>query len=363
MLESPTFPVDVTMLKVRDVFRRFWPYTRPVRPWLWLSLVFVGLMPALSAAGVWLFKVLVDEVIVPRRMDRFPMLACAFLGLTVVSAGASIIDRYLSAWIAERFLLDLRVRLFDHVLGLSSTFFDRRSLGDTMSRLTSDVATIEALVLAGITSVMSNSIKIAIFAGVLFYLQWQMALLALVSAPAFLFAARYFSKRAKQIAREQRRRAGKISSVAEESLGNAALVQAYNRESAETERFRLEGLGSFKAQLSATKLRGLFSGLMDLLEVVGTLLVVGFGVWQLSRGTITLGGLLVFLAYMSMLMSPIRRFGRLSNSVSAASASAERIAELLEQRPAVAAHTMQYRLGRATGTVAFNRVAFTYPGS
>src|ERR671938_2179204 len=118
MFGSQTSPLDVQMLSLRDVFRRFWPYTKPVRPWLWLSLVFVGLMPALSAAGVWLFKVLVDEVIVPRRMDRFPMLACAFLGLTVVSAGASMIDRSLSTWIAETFLLDLRVRLFDHVLGL-----------------------------------------------------------------------------------------------------------------------------------------------------------------------------------------------------------------------------------------------------
>jgi ATP-binding cassette, subfamily B, bacterial len=363
---EPAPPADGTPetppIGVRDLFHRFWPFTRPVRGRLWLSLVFVGLIPVLDAAGVWLFKVLVDEVLVPQNLRLFPVLALAFVGITIVSAVVSILDRYLSTWIGERFLLDLRTRLFSHVQGLSANFFDRRSLGDTLSRLTSDIATIEGLVLSGVTSVVSNGLKIVVFAGVLFYLQWQMALVALVTAPFFLVSARFFARRIKQISREQRRRAGAISSVAEESLGNAVLVQAYNRQLVEVDRFHDEGLGSFTAQLSATRLRGYFSGLMDLLEVVGVLLVVGFGVWQLAAGRITLGGLLVFLAYMSLLMSPIRRFGRLSNSISAATASAERIVELLDQRPAVSESVRAQRLARAHGEVEFAFVTFCYPG-
>lgn len=330
---------------------------------LWVSLVFVGLVPALDAAGVWLFKLLVDDVLMVRDLSMFPPLAAAFVGLTLVSGAVSMADGYLSTWIGERFLLDLRERLFDHVQGLSSNFFDRRSLGDTLSRITSDVATIEAVVLSGLTSAVSNSLKIAVFAGILFYLQWQMALLALVTAPFFLISARFFSRRIKQISREQRRRVGALTAVAEESLGNAVLVQAYNRQKAESARFRTESVGGFRAQLSATRWRGIFSALMDLLEVVGVLLIVGFGVWQLTLGTITLGGLLVFLAYTSLLMSPIRRFGRLANSMAAAGASAERLIELFDQRPAVPVVSQPHRLGRATGIVAFSRVTFTYPGS
>jgi ATP-binding cassette, subfamily B, bacterial len=345
------------------VFRRFWPYTRPVRLVLWLSMVFAVLVPLLDAAGVWLFKLLVDDVLMARDLARFPPLAAAFVGLTLISSAVSMADGYVSTWIGERFLLDLRERVFDHVQGLSSNFFDRRSLGDTLSRITSDVATIEAVVLSGLTSVVSNSLKIVIFAGVLFYLQWQMALLALVTAPFFLISARFFSRRIKEISREQRRRVGALTSVAEESLGNAVLVQAYNRQRAESARFRREGLGGFRAQLSATRWRGFFTALMDLLEVVGVLLIVGFGVLQLTLGTITLGGLLVFLAYTSLLMSPVRRFGRLANSMAAAGASAERLIDLLDELPAVPVVPRPHRLGRATGIVAFSGVTFTYPGS
>jgi len=326
-------------------------------------MVFVGLVPAADAAGVWLFKLLVDDVLVARDLGAFPPLAIAFVGLTLVSGCVSMADGYLSTWIGERFLLDLRGEVFNHVQGLSSTFFDRRGLGDTLSRITSDVATIETVVLSGLTSVISNSLKIVVFGAVLFVLQWQMALLALLTAPFFLVVSRFFARRIKEISREQRRRVGALTSVAEESLGNAVLVQTYNRQKAENARFRREALGSFHAQLSATCWRGLLTALLDIIEVVGVLLIIGFGAWQLTLGAITLGGLLVFLAYTSLLMSPVRRLGRLANSVASAGASAERLIELLDQRPAVVVATRPRRLDRASGTVDFSHVTFSYPGS
>jgi ATP-binding cassette, subfamily B, bacterial len=220
-------------------------------------------------------------------------------------------------------------------------------------------------VLSGVTRTLSYGVEIVLFTGALFYLNWQLALASMIAAPAFALGARYFSARIKDASREQRRRSGSVTAVAEESLSNAALVQAYDRRAAETQRFHRENLGRFAAEMAATRLEALFRPLIELLEVVGVVLVVGVGVWALQHDRITLGGLLVFVTYLTRLYSPIRGAGRLSNTVYAASASAERIIDLLNHQPDVrdAADARIVRPGEARGSVVFDAVTFTYPGA
>lgn len=349
-------------VRLADIFRRFWPDVRPFRGWLALSLLLVPVAAALDAAGLWLFKILVDDVLTPRDYNLFPALAAAFVGITVVSGLVSFADGYLSTWVAERFLLNLRGRVFRHLQRLSLSFFERRALGDTISRLTSDITAIERLVLAGVARFVSYTFRIALYTGLLLYLSWRLAVVSLLAAPLFLLLARYFSGRIRTVAREARRRSGSITAVAEESLGNLMLTQAYNQEEAEADRFHRESLGSFQAEIRASRLSGLFAAVIDLLETVGVLIVVGVGVGELAQGRITLGGLLVFLAYLAQLYRPIRGFGRLSNTAASASASAERIIDLLDQRPDVRTPAHPVPLPRAQGVLTFDNVSFTYPG-
>jgi ATP-binding cassette, subfamily B, bacterial len=318
-----------------------------------------------DTAQIWMFKLLIDDVLVPRSFHAFPPIAAAYLGIAIVQGVGSFSDDVLSTWLGERFVLDLRTRVFDHLHRLSVDFFDRRQLGDTLSRLTGDIDAIEQLVLSGVTRTLSYGVEIVLFTGALFYLNWQLALASMIAAPAFALGARYFSARIKDASREQRRRSGSVTAVAEESLSNAALVQAYDRRAAETQRFHRENLGRFAAEMAATRLEALFRPLIELLEVVGVVLVVGVGVWALQHDRITLGGLLVFVTYLTRLYSPIRGAGRLSNTVYAASASAERIIDLLNHQPDVrdAADARIVRPGEARGSVVFDAVTFTYPGA
>ena len=312
-----------------------------------------------------MFKLLIDDVLVPRNFHAFPPIAAAYLGIAMVQGVGSFSDEVLSTWLGERFVLDLRTRVFDHLHRLSVDFFDRRQLGDTLSRLTGDIDAIEQLVLSGVTRTLSYGAEIVLFTGALFYLNWQLALASMIAAPAFALGARYFSARIKDASREQRRRSGSVTAVAEESLGNAALVQAYDRRAAETQRFHRENVGRFAAEMAATRLEALFRPLIELLEVVGVVLVVGVGVWALQHDRITLGGLLVFVTYITRLYSPIRGAGRLSNTVYAASASAERIIDLLDHQPNVrdATDALTVPPGEARGSVVFDAVTFTYPGA
>ena len=347
---------------VREIFRRFWPDARPYRRWLWLTLLFVALGPALETATIWLFKRLVDEVLVPRDFAPFGAIALAYLGLTALGGVLGFCDDYLSTWVGEHFLLDLRTRFFRHLHGLSLHFFEERRLGDVMARLTGDIGAIEGLVLSGVAAAVAQVLRLLFFGGALFYLQPRLAMVSLLVTPLFWLVARRLAGRIKAASREKRRRSGAISAVAEESLANATLVQAYNRQDAEVARFHRENLGSVAAQLASTRLKASFTPLVDLSELAGVLLVIGVGTWELAAGRLTLGGLLVFLAFLNRLYGPIRGLSRLTTSVYAASASAERIIEFLDQRPAVAERPDALALPRARGHLAFEGVAFRYPG-
>ena len=222
-----------------------------------------------------MFKLVVDDVLVPRDFDPFIPLALAYVGLTVAGGFVDFLDDYLTTWTGERFLLRLRTSVFGHLQSLGLDFFERRRLGDLISRLTGDVSSIETLVLSGIVDALSYALRIAFFTAALFYLQWDLALVSLTVAPLFFFLARRFTKRIKTASREKRRRSGSISAVAEESLGNAPLVQAYNRQDAEVERFHRENRGSFAATMAATRLKATFTPLVDLIELLGALIVNG----------------------------------------------------------------------------------------
>src|SRR3954449_8220977 len=348
---------------VREIFRRFWPYARPYRRWLWVTAVFIVVMPAIETATIWLFKVVVDDVLVPRDFGPFVWIALGYVGLTLLGGLVSFADDYLSTWIGERFLLRLRTDFFRHVQNLSLDFFERSRLGDVLSRLTNDIAAIENFVLSGVADALSYALRIAFFLGALFYLQWDLALVSLFVAPLFWLAARHFSRLIKHASREKRRRSGSIGAVAEESLANAPLVQAYNRQESEVARFHRENLGSFHATMASTRLRALFTPLVDLIELLGALEVIGMGTWELSRHRLSLGGLLVFTAYLAQMYGPIRRLGRLTNGLYAASASAERVIELLDEEPSVKEVSRPARLGRARGEVELDEVSFRYAGA
>ncbi|MEV0179900.1 ABC transporter ATP-binding protein [Streptomyces sp. NPDC050625] len=350
-------------LPPREVFRRFWPYTRGRRRWLVPVVLFSLIGPLADAAELWLFKIVVDDVLVPRDLRPFIWIAPTYLGLVVASGALRFADDVTSTWVGERFLLAVRADVFRHVQGLSLGFFERRRLGDVLSRVTGDVDAVETFMLSGVADGLYYVVRLGVFVGLLFYLRWDLTLLALFIVPLFWRAARHFSRLIKEASRERRRRSGSLSAVAEESLGNVTLVQAYNRQDWEERRFEQESLGRFHATMASARIHAVYGSLVEVIEVAGGLAVMGLGTWKLAQGQLTLGGLLVFLALIGKLYSPIRGLSRLGNTFYAASASAERIIELLDQRPQVVEAADARPIGRARGDIELDGVSFRYPGT
>ncbi|MCW2706011.1 MAG: putative transporter ATP-binding protein [Blastococcus sp.] len=368
-LVRPDTPEDEGLVEaaptvmVREVYRRFWPYARPLRWWLLISVLLASAGLLLQGLSVWLSKVLVDEVLVPRNFAAFPPLAGAYVGIALATGAIGFVGDYVAAWTGENFLHRLRTAVFTHLQTLSVGFFDRRRLGDIISRLTSDIVAIEGVVLSGVAGLVISVLRILLFGGVLFVLDWQLALISLIVAPLLWVTARSFSRRIKLASGEVRRRSGSIATVVEESLGNAPMVQAYGREQAEVRRFTGQSRASVAATLRAERIGGLFTPLIDLVQVLGVITIVGVGAWQLAADRITLGELLAFLLYLSMLYGPLSGLGHMSTGLFAAAAGGERILELLDEQPEVRRPAHPVPLGRAVGLIEVEDVGFRYPGT
>lgn len=348
---------------MREIFRRFWPDARPYRGFFLLTLVFVALGPALQAVEIYLYKILVDDVLVPRDFEPFLWLAAAYIGLNLAGGILGFFDDYMSTWVTENFLLKLRTRVFGHLLRQSPDSLDRRKLGDVLARLSGDVNAIETFIFSGIQDGLSQGLKLIFFTGALFFIDPLLAALSLIAAPFFWFVARRFSRIIKEISREKRRRSGSLNSVAEQSLSNLALVQTSNRGADELERYEGEGRAKVEASLASTKVNSLFSPLVDLIELIGAMVVVGAGVWALSSGRLTLGSLLVFLTYLTQLYGPVRSLSSLINDLFSASAGAERIIELLDEDPAVTDRPGATALQDLKGHIEFDSVSYKYEGA
>jgi ATP-binding cassette, subfamily B, bacterial len=354
---------EAPQIPVREIFRRFWPDARPYRRWIPVGLLLIALGAAIETAEIWMFKLVVDEVLVPGELDPLVWIVALYVGFTITSGLISFADDYLATWLGERFLQRMRRRLFSHVQKLSLDVLDRRRLGDVIARLTGDVQAIESFVLAGVADGLSALLRIVFFTGALIYLDWRLALVAIVVTPLFLYVARRFSRLIKHASREKRRRSGSLSAVAEESLANLMLVQASNRQDAELERFERENEGIIEAELASTRIRGLFSPLVDLIELLGVMFVIVLGTVAVTSGDLTIGGLLVFITYLTQLYGPVRDLSSLSNTIFKAAAGAERVIELLDEQPRIVDRPGAVHVPRARGVIELDEVTFTYPGA
>jgi ATP-binding cassette subfamily B protein len=355
--------VDVAAsLRLVDIARRFWPRLRPLRGWLVLGLLLLTAAPLIAVAEAVLYQRLVDDVLVPAAFEPLLVLALLYIGLNVASGVVSGADDYLATYVSQRFLVDLRRDVFSHVLSLPAATHDRRRLGDTLTRLTSDVAAVERFMVSQVSEGVGALVRLLVLVGALVWMDWQLALASFVVAPLFWWVSTRFARLTRDVSRERRRRGGSLGSVTEEALGNAALVQSYGREEQAVATYDGHNRAIAGAELAASRIRALFLPLVDLAELVGVLLVVGLGVWSLASDRLTLGGLLAFLALLMQCFGPVRTLADLVPALYSASAGVERVVELLDE-PAGGDRADATPLPRGPGALSVREVSYAYAGA
>ena len=348
-------------LTLTQVARRFAPRLKPLKWWIVLSLGLLGLTPLLEVAEIWLFEKLVDDVLVPANWEPLLVFAVIFVGLNLLSAVISGLDDYVTTFVSGRFLLSLRTDTFRHVLALPLHVHERRRLGDVMSRLTDDVGEVEDFMIGQFAGAVDAVVRLVVFGTALVVMQWNLALASFIVIPLFWWIAQSFSRYVRRLSRERRRRGGSLAAVTEEHLASGALVQSYNREADALTAYHRQNRAIFRAELASSRVRALFLPLADLTELLGTLVVLGLGVWAMQEGQLTLGGLLAFLTLLMQCYKPVRDLADMVPDLYSATAGIERLVELLDEdvpqdRPGAV------ELRDPKGYVVLAGVAARYPG-
>ncbi|MEV2216374.1 ABC transporter ATP-binding protein [Streptomyces sp. NPDC050997] len=351
------------MREVREAFGRFWPLTRGDRKWLAVIVACVVVSALAETASILLFAQLTDNALKAGSLAAFWGPAGGWLGVAVLGALVGYLGNSLATWTAERFVLRLRANVFRHVQDLPPHFFQQHRRGDLVERLTGDVEAIEQMVVSGVVGTVSAAFSAVFYAAAAFWLRWDLALATFVLAPLFLLAARRFSGRIREAARDERVADGAITSVVEESLGNVVLTQAYNRRGDEEERLDREARAWMRASVRGARLSEMYEQFVEVVETLCVLTIIGLGVWEISAGRMTLGQLLAFAAFVGYLYPPIRNLGQLGLTLTAATAGAQRLGEILDTRPSVADPAEPVGRWPVRGWVGFHGVSFRYPGA
>ncbi|MFI0906658.1 ABC transporter ATP-binding protein [Streptomyces sioyaensis] len=350
----------------KEAVRRFWPLTRGDRRWIVLVCLSAVVAALAETAAILLFAELTDNALQKGSVSAFWGPAGLWLGVAVLGAIVGYLGNSLAAWTAERFVMRLRARVFAHLQELPPHFFQRNRRGDLVERMTGDVDAIEQLVVSGLVQAVTAGFGIIFYAGAALWLRWDLALATFALAPLFWIAASRFTGRVKEVSRRERVADGAITSVVEEGLVNVVLTQAYNRQRDEQERLRREARRWLRASVTSARLDELYGQLVEVLETLCVLAIIGLGAWEISAGRMTLGQLLAFAAFIGYLYPPIRGLGQLGLTVTEATAAGERLLEILDAPPAVTdpeASAIVPAPKRAVGAVEACRVGFHYPGN
>jgi ATP-binding cassette subfamily B protein len=271
----------------------------------------------------------------------------------------SYVQTYLTGWVGERILADLRNDLFEHLQRLSLGFYERNRAGVIISRLTNDVEAIDQLVTDGVTSLVQNTLTLVGTAVLLFVLDWRLALATLAVIPLMSAATIVFRIRSARAYSAVRERLGLVTATLAEDIAGMRVVQAFTRERANTDRFRDVAESYRESNMETVVLNGLYFPFVDLLSTVALGIVLLYGGHLYFSGLVTIGTLFAFMLYVQNFFDPVQQLSQLYNTFLSATAALDKIMDVLDEQPEVRDRGAR-ELPEVAGHVRFESVRFGY---
>jgi ABC-type multidrug transport system fused ATPase/permease subunit len=335
-------------------------YARPYAGRAILAMIALLLSTAATIGGPLVAKQAIDEGIVPGDESSLQMWVIVFLIVAGIGWAASAAQSYLTSWVGERILTDLRVDLFEHVQRLDLGFFERTRAGVVISRLTNDVEALETLVTDGPTTLLQNTITLIGSALVLLYLDWQLALATLTVFPGMAIATALFRRYSSRAYRRTRERLAEVTASLQEDISGVRVVQAFRRERANERRFH-EVNGAYReANVQTVNVSAVYFPVVDLLSATAMAVVLGYGGMLVIDGEITTGDLFVFIGLLSYFFEPVQQLSQFYQTFLAGTAALDKIFDVLDTDPRLTDRPDAKELPQITGRVEFQEVRFAY---
>lgn len=335
-----------------------WPYRWHVAAALALTFTVAYLGPLRPR----LVQQAVDDFILPGDVPGLMRIVGLIAGVLVAEGVAYFALGYLTQWVGQHALYDLRTRVFRFVERQRLAFFDKTPIGTLITRATSDIEALADLLSAGAVTMLGDLARVLFIGYFMLSLDVELGLVALCALPPMVLATEVFRRKMRAAYRETRKQVGRLNAFLQEHVTGMSVVQIFGREAEEQRRFESVNEAHRDAHVQTVYYYALFYPVVDIIASAALALVIWFGGTEAMREAVTIGTLIAFVQYVRMFFEPVRNLSDQLNSIQAAFAASERVFDLLDDDQSLAEPETPTRLpdGRAQGRIAFENVWFAY---
>ncbi|MBI2710976.1 MAG: ABC transporter ATP-binding protein [Actinobacteria bacterium] len=357
----------------RRLLRRCWRMLDQYRLQLVGALALVVLYTLATVAGPYLVKLGIDRAIRKGDGSMLDKIVLAYVGVAAIGFLSNRAQVMVLGRVGENFLRDMRVRVFDHLLRLSMPFYDREKAGVVVSRMTSDVDSLQELVQMGLIQFLSSLLLIVVSVVALFFVSWQLMLICLIPLPFVVVASIKFQRDSNRAYLTIRDRIGNMLSMLQEGIAGVRVIQAFSREDVQTGRFGRRNRTLYDAHMRSVKIQAWYLPVIEFAGTGTTALVMGIGGWLAVRngvraegsaagGAVTVGTVAFFVLSLSNLFEPVQQLSQLFNTVQSAGAGLNKLFGLMDTEVDLVEPVDPVALP-AEGAIVVDRVSFAYtPG-
>ncbi|MBM3477642.1 MAG: ABC transporter ATP-binding protein [Alphaproteobacteria bacterium] len=346
----------------RGIWRRLLEdHVRPHAAMLALAIAAMIVAAVATAANAWLMEPVLDKVFLERRQDLLWIIPGAVVLAALVKSAATYAQSVIMTKVGQGIISDIQARLFDHLLAADLQFFHDNPPGKLIARFINDVATLRGVITQATTGLVKDAVTAACLVGLLFWQDWQLALVTFFVFPLALVPARILGRRMRRVTTGAQERVGELSALLDETFQGARQVKAYAMEPTESARARsaIEKLRRLSVKSALT--RAASHPIMETLSSFAIAAVILYGGHQVVAGKTTPGAFFSFITALLLAYQPVRSLANLNVTIQEGLAAAARVFELLDMEPAIRETPGARALPPVRGDIAFEGVGFAYP--
>ena len=343
-------------------YRRLLRYLRPYLARLCLSLLFSLFIAATSGAVAFLFKYVVNDILIARDMTMLRLITLGIVAIYLIKAVCDYLSYYLMSDVGQRVVMNLRNEVYAHIQSLSMPFFIRTPTGVLISRITNDVNMVQASVTNAITNSVRESLTLVGLVFVVFFRDAHLALLSMVVFPVVVYPISRFGKRLKRYSTKSMAVMGSVTSILDEAISGMRIVKVYSMEEHEIKRFAAENYRYYRNWMKRVAIRAMSGPLMELIAGIAGAGILWYGGMMVIDGKMTAGDFASFLLALGMLYAPIRKLNNLNIDIQEGIAAARRLFQVMDTTPEILEKPGAEELGRVDGGFEFRDVWFSYTG-
>ena len=343
-----------------DIFKRLLQLAKPHASKFILAMFCMLVVGATTSALAFLVKPALDEIFLKRNSDMLVWIPVAVIVIYLIKGGCNYTQTILMSFIGQRVVADLRNNLYRRMQMQSLSFFTKNPTGILMSRITSDVACIQGAVSEAVTSLLKDSFTLICLVFVIFYRDWQLAIIAMFVFPLTIYPIAKFGAKMRNIATRTQVTIGSLTTLLQETISGTRIVKAFSMEEYENRRFAKENEHLFKLALKSVSVNAVSSPFMEFLGGIGIAAIIFYGGYQVINGVSTPGTFFSFLTALIMLYEPVKRLTNVNNTIQQGIAGAVRVFSIIDIVPDIINDADAIELPKISRGIDIRNVTFRY---